>query len=378
MKQGLILICTQLRQGVCGVSDYTQALAQAVARIGVRTTLVGSHDTLASEVVRGSINSHGATVETIAIPQGQGLARKEIFTELRGRSQDIFSYQFPSFYHYHSRGLPLNFGSEIANHLPATRLHVMCHETWWDTSPNSPLRRRIQGWLQRAEFLSFLRRKQPFAIHSHIEFYLQQLRQAGFAAEKLPLFSNIPISNRCAGWVRELVAVKFGHVDQLVGVFGTVQEAWDPMTLIEWLIRMAASQARRLALVFVGRGGPYLPMKINLLQARFGDNLPIVQFGERPIEELSNILSSLTYGISTSTLRLAGKSGGVVAMLHHGVPVLIPASTSPSPDDEILQGIHPFYGPQSGAAILQAPRLTPGLHGVEAIATRCVSRLGFD
>ena len=93
-----------------------------------------------------------------------------------------------------------------------------------------------------------------------------------------------------------------------------------------------------VSFTFIGRNGLELKNWVSNIES---ENLGIKMLGEQAPERISEILSTASIGISTSSIAYIEKSGTVVAMREHGLPVICVAKSSQLLD---MQYVAPPYG----------------------------------
>ena len=150
-------------------------------------------------------------------------------------------------------------------------------------------------------------------------------------AETLRLFGNVPIFEADRGeWlVRELenagVAITCENRGQwlLIGNFGAFLPDWKPDAFFSRLKERAAACGKRVC--FVGIGGLGASDGFwREVAGRWSGDFHFTHLGRRDAGEISRFLQSVDYGITTTPYFLVGKSGTCMAMLDHGLPILVP------------------------------------------------------
>jgi len=92
---------------------------------------------------------------------------------------------------------------------------------------------------------------------------------------------------------------------------------------------LIAKQQKRLAVVFFGKSR-LDEAAVGRLNNQLQGRAEIVWLGEQPPAVVSRMMQTLDLGLATSPVQLIQKSGSVVAMLEHGLPVLVTRSDGPS------------------------------------------------
>ena len=184
----------------------------------------------------------------------------------------------------------------------------MFHELWIGSARNAPLKERAVGMLQRRCILDLLRRLNVRIVHTSNPAYEALLQTAGIPGIRLPLFGNIPVID----------AKREPHEGWNFGIFGTLHPVWPP----EPLFARLRESGRKIAISHIGRlgSGQALWEKIT---REYGGVFELRSLGEQSREKIADFFSTLDFGIATSPWELIGKSSSAVAMLEHGLPVIV-------------------------------------------------------
>lgn len=312
-----------LSQQKDGVGDYTQRLRRQLARRGASVFAVALNDS--------HIDSAEETEDTLRLPRSAGLSRNlsQAAERLARWRPDWISLQFVP-YGFHPRGIlraALRAFGEL-DRIPARR-HIMIHELWIGQSRNDSAKNKLLGLVQKRYVLALLRQLQPLRLHTSNQAYVETLGACGWAAERLPLFSNIPISHssrdaaeRVAAPILKSHLPSFDRDKAVVAVvFGSVHPEWDPTLAIDWLAVESRPLGKRLVVAFLGRGGPPAEAWTSRLSRRA--DIDCVTLGEQPAEIVSSTLASSDVGLATTPSALLGKSGSFLAMSEHGMPTIV-------------------------------------------------------
>ncbi|HTO03796.1 MAG TPA: hypothetical protein VL069_08850, partial [Opitutus sp.] len=76
-------------------------------------------------------------------------------------------------------------------------------------------------------------------------------------------------------------------------------------------------------LLAIGRAGAH-GTKLLAQLARECAGVPVIDLGPQPPEVISQVLQAADFGVATHPWALLEKSGSTVALLEHGLPVLVP------------------------------------------------------
>jgi len=318
----VLFICGSLEPGRDGVGDYSRRLAGELIRGGHGAALVSINDRFVADSAGGKVGEQfdGET----AIPvlrlgrnglSADGLRAIQAFAHSFGASHCSLQY-VP--YAFHPKGLPFALGRRLKCIGPIS-WHVMFHELWVGFGDRPLLKHRAVGAFQRGIAHRLIRSLQPVAVHTQATPYVSLLRGVGVAAERLPLFSNIP------------VVAPAGEVDRIenhmacreirFAFFGSVLPGWNVHETARILRRPFSGSDTRLKIVAIGRGGPHAASAWNGFRGS-GMGIDVAEAGEVAQEEVSRLLHSCDYGLSSYPPDLIEKSGSAAAMFEHGLSVI--------------------------------------------------------
>jgi hypothetical protein len=305
--------------GLGGVADYTRLLAGALRAHGVESLIIGLADREAPEIARGG--------DTLALPAALPWRLRIDAAEaaLAAFAPDWVSLQFVPFA-FNRKGVVALEARALARLIGSRRSHVMMHELWVEPLPRPvALRRRLLRAAQRASILRLLGLIGPDILHTSNAVYEALLMEAGFTAARLPLFGNVPIEHRPDRTWLDAALAAAGHDPArrplLFGFFGGVDPEWDGTRLLG---RLAAALARigRTGLVLSAGAAAGMPERLRRWAAGHRQ-LGVLALGIQPIERISSYLQALDFGLTSYPHALIGKSSSVIAMLEHGVPVIV-------------------------------------------------------
>ena len=309
--------------GLGGVADYTRLLAGALKAHGIESLIIALADREASAILRD------ATAEAPRLALPAALSWRERAAEAKAAvdafAPDWVSLQFVPFA-YNPKGVVWREARWLESLMAGRRAHVMLHELWVEPLPRPvPLRRRVLRAMQRAAILRLLKAIRPEVLHTSNAVYLDLLAAAGLEARLLPLFGNVPAEfHSDRAWLDEALGaagVDLARRPLLFGFFGGVNPEWDGSELFG---RLAA------ALRVIGRTGVVLsagaaagmPERLR----RWAEGRPelhVLSLGVQPALRISAYLQALDFGLTSYPYALIGKSSSVVAMLEHGLPVIV-------------------------------------------------------
>ena len=249
------------------------------------------------------------------------------------------SLQFVPF-SFQRRGLAFNLANQLNLLAGERRWHIMFHELWVLTSFSESIKLWLLGVIQKQIIRKLIISLSPNVIHTQTRYYQEQLIRIGFKSSLLPLFSNIPISfdNKI-----NLDISHLNYYDIKFVAFGSIHSD----SLIKQFALECASYSQslniKICLIFVGRSGVTQKSFANIWSSL---GMEFIEFGEQSTETVSAILSSSSYGISTTPYFLIEKSGSVTAMLDHKLPVLCiskPGERLIAYSRELVPGVYQYH-----------------------------------
>ncbi len=316
----LLFITSSLECGRDGVGDYARSLGRECARLGHPCAWLALND----RHLPGSEErvAEGGDVLRLpaAAPWAGRVERAAAF--VAETSPDWVSLQFVP-HGFHPKGMVARLPGRLGKIIGPRRLHMMMHELWVGGS----LKNRLIGAAQRFLVIRLLRMCRPSVIHATLPVNVEALAGAGFRAEVLPLFSNMPVAPM-EGAESLAEEIRAGGA-WCGGFFGAFYPEWQPEPLFGMLIGEAARRGRPLRLVSIGRLGAEGGRRWEELVRGYAGRIDFVRLGEQPPGKISQSLQCLDFGVPSASWRLIGKSSAAAAMLDHGLPLLVlPDSSS--------------------------------------------------
>ena len=370
----IAFICTSLASGRDGVGDYVRQLAESCTREGHQCLLIAVNE-------RPSTPDRDCVHLLSTTPWAERAAR--LSKALADFDPDWVSWQIVS-YGLHPKGIIPRDAFALADVTRRWPTQVMVHELWIGLAAGEPWKARLIGRWQKPRLLDFLRRLEPRVLHTSNPTYQAVLRAAGFRAQQLPLFGNIPIAPCAPGDAEDVLddvaGLRLPLAPRWVAVtFGTVHPQWDAAATLRWLRAAAVSAGRSAMLLAVGRIGGAATTTLTRVGRQHPD-IPIVITGGLSPEKVSALLQASDFGIATHPWALIEKSGSAAAMCEHGLPVLVPRDdwrlasdlTTADPGEPLLARIE--HVPPSAAASWLDSRRAPAAR-LPAITNRFLSAL---
>ncbi len=316
----IVFLGSSLAAGRDGVGDYIRSLSAELTRQGHHCLAIGLADTEdaldeCNPIVR--IDRHR--------PWAQRLLQARV--AIAGFAPDWVSLQFVP-YAWHPRGYALGLGKRLAPLFGRRRRHLMFHELWVGLNRHDRFVNRMHGIVQRHVVRHLHYTLRPDLTHTQTPAYVSTLAADHIAAQRLPLFGNIPVApGDRAAIRRELIAAHAPALDPsrtlVAGWFGTVHREWNGVEAVARLAAAARAEDRPLLLLSLGRTGAGGAALARHLSAAAPAGASFVDLGETPPEHASRTLAAFDLALTPNPVALVPKSGTVAACLDHGVPVLV-------------------------------------------------------
>lgn len=313
----IIFFVACLEPGRDGVGDYTRILAEALTKLGHTITLLALNDQFVTKEIAVKQNIDTFNLEVIRIPAclNESMRFKRAKAWITLYDPEWISLQFVIF-SFHKKGLPFNLCNQLKVLVKGRKFHIMFHELWVGMTNDSGKKMILWGWVQKQIIRNLLLKLKPLLIHTQSQIYQAQLTKLGFLTMYLPLFGNIPVINQYSSVAP---VDKLPSKDISFVLFGSIHPGAPVETLVNDLANYTKEYNVYVSLKIVGRNGTEQAKWIKIWKSA-GFNIEIS--GELSAENVSEILSNSTFGITTTPIALAEKSGTIAAMKEHGLKVL--------------------------------------------------------
>jgi len=328
VKIVLLLGCLEPKKN--GIADYSHALSKQLNMLGHSIYLIAWKDEYipAGTYVKKDLMLRMSP--TLGAKEKQDLLK----VTLQKINPDWVSIQFVA-YSFHKKGLPFNLGSTWS-FLSTYKVHIMFHELWVEPTKSSTLASRSFSKLQEYLIKNFIKQIEPSLITTSILKYQEMLKPIN--TNLLPLFGNIEIA-----WKRNEIIKDKSQIKVIIFGNLTSDKAGFEQQII-WLNNLSSQLNKQIEILFIGSNGNLKDAYIGLIQSII-NNVVIQDIGELDVEVISLQMLGADIGISRASQENFGKSGSTIAMLEHGLPVLLRGSKNentllefPDYKDQLLFG----------------------------------------
>jgi hypothetical protein len=333
----IVFILGSLEPKKNGVADYCYTLSKQLSLLGHQSYLISWCDRQVPH------EKWMLTESTLRIGDKVNNKKKHNLIEnaLDKFKPDWISIQFVP-YAYHKKGLPLGLG--VSLHLVKKYpVHIMFHELWMVSNHTSSIKSKLISLTQKKIVKNFISYMQPKLITTSIAVFQEMLKPE--APEILPLFGNIEIqTGKKISIEPEFTALK-------VIIFGNFTS--DKMGFekqINWVKQFAFQLKKRIEITLIGNNGEQKEEYIHFIKTAL-KNAVIRDLGELDAKIISHHILHSHIGISKANYENIGKSGSTMAMLEHGISVLIRGNKNPALVNQIPK---PWY---LGQVIFTSDRL---------------------
>jgi hypothetical protein len=321
----ILFICSCLEPGKDGVGDYTRKLAGALINRGHEAVIAAINDRLLQDetIWKGQQYDDNTYVEVLRLPSS--LPWRLRLDEARKFADEFnpgwISFQYVPF-GFQVKGLPFNIGRKLKSIGTNQCWHIMFHELSVDKTES--LKFRVWALMQAHIIKTLVKTVKSALITTNTEVYRGRLEEMGFAAKRLPLFSNISHVRDNRVEIPGNIVPSYllnNRKDYVIGtLFGNFAvKSWGLASLLDKL--STGSQNKKVIIAALGRmpsGKEYWKI--------LPDQYPHIIFlalGVQDVAFISYWLSEYTdFGILTTPPELAGKSGSFMAFKEHGIPVV--------------------------------------------------------
>jgi len=315
----IVFICGCLEKGFDGVGDYSRRLAGELVRMGNQVHLISLNDYYVDSELSEIQDADGVNTPAYRLPSKwpRAKAYKAAYAKIKLIVPEWISIQYVPF-SFHPKGLPSGLIGELKHMIGRTPTHIMFHELWVGVRGEITLKQKILKQAQQFLIKKMVRQLKPRAITTTIPLYRDALLPLKVGI--LPLFANIPLT---ATDKTRPVYTKHSKDDLIIIHFGSFTGAMEDFeSQMKYIIAISLMEKRKPKLVTVGNGGHFKQRALQIAKNLLGES-SLIEFGILPATEISELFYNADIGISRSDYLMYGKSGSTIAMLEHGLPVIL-------------------------------------------------------
>ena len=311
----ILFICGSAEPGKDGVGDYTRRLCGELLRIGYDARMLALCDNHSTSFkYENQVIGEGSVV-VHRIPVSSSKEQRFLWSQdtLNEFQPDWISLQFVP-YSFNPRGLPFWLPSFLQKLKGNHQWQIMFHELWIGMDLNASFKHKYIGLFQQKIISKILKKTNTKVINTQSDLYKSKIAKLGYNAQILPLFSNIKNKELNEKIITDKLELKFC-------IFGSIHHGAPVEKFIDELkqVLLVSNEKKVLKFVFIGHCGVAIEEWKNILLLN-KINFEITGFVTD--EEISVLLSGCQYGIATTPYILSQKSGSLMAMFDHQLPVL--------------------------------------------------------
>jgi len=342
----LLIVPGERQKGACGVVDYAFQMAVAAARDGTEVLMLPLYP-LGDAETHFLENLPADLRPLITLQEVEGsnvMDRIRQFGDSVERFRpDCISLQFyPKLFKTGRRYLPaLKELAQVLHRWPVT---VTLHETWTKLGEGG-VGCLLRKWIRTRDLKKGLALLNPKMVLVSNDRHFQEVTEAGFAAEMLPIISNIGRADLPEGMdlssLLKVMAPEETLPERPLSVlfFARIIPTWDPVPFVSALRAQAAKEGKSPLIISVGETGYGDQGWLQLQKAAQG--LACIKLGTRPADEISWLLQTCEWGFSPTPVDFWMKSSSCAAMVTHELPIVFSAATfntAPPPDSWTTDG----------------------------------------
>jgi hypothetical protein len=314
----ILIICGSIEPGKDGVGDYTRILSNELYRLGMTVRLIALYDKYVSNVTVEPKLNGGNDFVAVRIPVKLSVNKKiDVFRqELREFQPDFISIQFVPF-SFNEKGVvaELVYLFSRIKRRPY-KWSITFHELWINEQDNTKIKIFLWARAQRFFIKVFVRLLDNPVLITTNELYAS--RFGSKHVNVLPLFGNIKIFSRPDNKLQ----YKEDSVLRVL-LFGSLTTNFEEFKQQLPLVKSIKDKFfSSVTFLFVGRQVSSVEIYEKIIHSVLPDAVIEIK-GQLPEEKLSITIQSVDIAISRAGADLANKSGSTIAILEHGIPVIL-------------------------------------------------------
>lgn len=321
----IVFICGSLESGRDGVGDYVRCLSIELLNRNHTVSVIALYDPYISTVTIEEQSVNGVALPVLRIPkiQANNVRITEAQKWVADNRPNLVSIQFVP-YSFHDKGLPLFFHKTIQTIQGNAKVQIMFHELWLDEAKG--IKEKIVKFLQKKIIRRFVKQLSPQIIHTTIPYNQQRLLMCQIKAQNLELFGNI---KKAAVLALPIAAQEIEESHLKILYFGAPARGAFFNEIVVGLKRLKNNKITLL--IACGKAQHKDAFIATLKEVLPNANFTIIDCGFLEVNEISTLMSIANIGIGRAEGHLIGKSGTIIAMLEHGLPVWLPKLKNTTP-----------------------------------------------
>jgi hypothetical protein len=214
--------------------------------------------------------------------------------------------------------VPILLGNWLKQVALNTQWHLMVHEPYLGDRQTT-FKLKLIKYSQQLALILLYKNIKPSYIHTSIPRYQSLLSKIGIKSTILGLFGNIPIEQ-----VQQKTKLYIGLASINAVYFGTAPALANQEVFAHAIKAFSVEQQKKLNLTLAGRLGSNGQKFIEIISKICGDeHCEIKVSGALEPPALSQLFLTADIGIARVPPLFLGKSGTVISMLEHGLPVWV-------------------------------------------------------
>lgn len=307
----VLFLCGSLEKDKDGVGDYVRKLSINMLGPECSISLLSIMEKNLTDITTEQIKNVYSNINIVRIPKFTSKKnRRAIINQfILQQEPDWISLQFVPF-SFNDKGLPIYLHDLFLDIDKSIKWHIMFHELWVGINTEASIKYKIWGEFQRLIILDLVKKLKPVYISTNTDVYKHVLTSNRIKSEKIPIFSNIEKKHNVS-------AHRCDKISMII--FANLQKTDKLNDFLKDVYEYVLLRNIDIQFIFVGKNGVHIDEWISLLELyKFSYKV----YGMLSGSEISEIMNSSSWGISTTPFLQIEKSGSVVAMREHQLPVI--------------------------------------------------------
>lgn len=308
----IVFICGGLEPGKDGVGDYTRRLAEELVKNDHQVLMISIND----KFIEGSYPKQYELERSIvpALRLSEKISQSKRI-KLAKHKIDVFDPDYLSLqyvpFSFHKKGLPFKFARRLSQLGKNRKWHIMFHELWVGMNKEASFKYKIWGAVQKKIIKDTIAVLNPVLIDTQSRYHKCQLENLGYKVKFLPLFSNFEVYYKKQNDTSK-DTLKFL-------VFGSIHPGAPVESFANEVYRYGKKYQKKIRFIFLGRCLGDLENWVKVCENK---QFEVKILGEQNPHKISKVLSTADFGVSSTPFYLHEKSGTIVAMKEHMLPIL--------------------------------------------------------